>query len=85
MEAGTQETWTTAEIAEAFGMDGKVYASLSIYTGRRFGARGGLTKGRKAGMLVADSVPELLQLVARLYEQDGGWPGIVSRIEESSA
>lgn len=76
--------YTTAEVGEAvsFGT-GKGVVTLTIWTERRMAARGGLTKGRNAGMLVADTVPELLRLTANLFEQEGDWDGIVRKIGEA--
>jgi hypothetical protein len=44
---------------------------LQLWTNRKPAARGGLTKGKKGGVLVGDTLPSLLRTTADFMEQEG--------------
>lgn len=74
---------TTAEITEVFSFTGGAMYGFTVYTDRKPAVRGGLTKGRKVGTLVSTTLPELLQDVAALIEQnDGTWEGLIKVLEK---
>lgn len=75
---------TTAEITEALNLrTGQKIWMFTIWTDRKESARGGLTKGKKAGSLVGDSVPQLLRSVASLVEQEGSLEAVADRIKKA--
>lgn len=80
---GEDLTYTTAEISEGFTLSGGSVATLTVWTDRKMAARGGLTKGRMAASLLADDVPALLRDAAGLFEQEGGWDGVVAAVERA--
>jgi len=61
---------TTAEICEGMSWEHGTVWVLQVWTDRKPAARGGLTKGKKGGALVADSVPELLRQTADYMDQE---------------
>lgn len=83
----TDQTYTTAEIGEGFSFSngGSKVATLTVFTDRKMAARGGLTKGKKAGTLIADDVPELLRMTAKLFEQEDGWDGVARALSGNRA
>ncbi|HEY7822143.1 MAG TPA: hypothetical protein VIG24_04895 [Acidimicrobiia bacterium] len=60
----------TAELCEGMSFSKGTVWVLQLWTDRKPAARGGLTKGKKGGALVADSVPELLRTTAAFMEQE---------------
>lgn len=62
---------TTAEIMPMLSLSRGSIFGLTIYTDRKPLARGGLGKGKKAGTIVADTLPELLRRTADLIELEG--------------
>ena len=61
----------TAEICEGMSFSRGTVWVLQIWTDRKPAARGGLTKGKKGGTMVADSIPDLLRQTAAYMEQEG--------------
>ncbi len=63
-------TATTAEISKGLVLSSGTVWLLSVERDRKPLARGGLGKGQKGGALVADSLVELLRMVADYMEQE---------------
>ena len=61
----------TAEIDEGMSFTRGTVWCLQLWTDRKPAARGGLTKGKKGGMLVNDTLPSLLRTTADFMEQEG--------------
>ena len=76
------ETYTTAEIVRGWLWTGGEVQCLSIYTDRRIGSKGDLTKGKKVGTLIEDDVPTLLRKTADLFEQEGSWEAIAEMLRD---
>jgi hypothetical protein len=60
----------TAEIDEGMTWSGEQRWILQMWTDRKPAARGGLTKGKRGGMLVGDTLPGLLRSTADYMEQE---------------
>jgi hypothetical protein len=72
---------TTAEVTNVISFSKGSMFGFTVYTDRKQG-RSGLTKGRKLGMLVDTTLPNLLRGVADLIEQNGGtWDGLIEVLE----
>lgn len=63
--------FTTAEVEEVVPMGGPARWALRVVTDRELATRG-LTKGKAAPLLVADSLPELFRNAATIAEQGDG-------------
>lgn len=77
-------TYTTAEITRGWLLSGGEVHCLTIYTERRIGSKGDLTKGKKSGTIVEEDVPALLRKVADVYEQEGSWEAVAKLIQGAS-
>lgn len=65
------EPITTADVMQVLSLSGGGGYGFKVVTDRRV-SKSGLTKGKSAGMVVADTLPELLRHVANFAEQNGG-------------
>lgn len=79
------ETITTAEVVNVLSLSGSgvhLYG-FTVQTDRKILESGKLSKGRKLGAIVGNSLPSLLRDVANLIEQnEGTWEGLVKVLDE---
>ena len=76
------EAITTAEVTTAFSFSKGQMFGFTVYTDRKILVSGNLSKGRKLGMIVNQTLPGLLRDMAQLCEEQGGtFEGLVRVLE----